>query len=46
MNLPRLTIPNAKQQLNKDEKLKLTTSASYLTKEADAFIEFIKNRKK
>lgn len=46
MNLPRLTIPNAKQQLNQDEKLELTTSAPYLKKEADAFIEFIKNRKK
>lgn len=45
MNLPRLTIPNAKQQVNDAGKLELTTSAPYLMKEADAFIDFIKSRK-
>jgi len=45
MNVPRLTIPNAMQQLDKDGKLELKASAPYLVKEADAFIEFIKNRK-
>ncbi|MBC3797294.1 NADPH-dependent FMN reductase [Acetobacterium tundrae] len=45
MNVPRLTIPNVMQQLNKDGKLELTASAPYLEKEADAFIAFIKNKK-
>lgn len=45
MNVPRLTIPNAMQQVNEDGKLELTVSAPFLTKEADALIEFIKNRK-
>ena len=45
MNVPRLTIPSAKQQLNVDGKLELTTSAPYLIKEADAFIDFIKKNK-
>ncbi len=45
MNLPRLTIPNAMQQVNQDGKLELTTSAPYLTKQADAFLAFIRNRK-
>jgi len=45
MNVPRLTIPNVMQQLNKDGKLELTASATYLEKEADAFIAFIKNKK-
>jgi chromate reductase len=41
MNTPRLTIPNVQQQLNKDGKLELTTSAPYLQKQAEAFLEFI-----
>ncbi|SHK13728.1 NADPH-dependent FMN reductase [Desulforamulus aeronauticus DSM 10349] len=45
MNLPRLTIPNAMQQVNQDGKLELTTSAPYLIKQADAFLAFIRNRK-
>ncbi|MEA4814223.1 MAG: NADPH-dependent FMN reductase [Oscillospiraceae bacterium] len=44
MNLPRLTIPNAAQQLDKDGTLQLTSSAPYLQAQADAFITFIKNR--
>ena len=44
MNSPRLTIPNAAQQLDKDGMLQLTSSAAYLQKQADAFISFLKNR--
>lgn len=43
MNSPRLTIPNAAQQLNKDGRLELTTSAPYLQKQVEAFITFIRN---
>lgn len=43
MNLPRLTIPNAAQQLDKDGLLQLTSSAAYLQAQAEAFINFIKN---
>ncbi len=41
MNTPRLTIPNVQQQINKDGKLELTTSLSFLEKQADAFLKFI-----
>jgi len=44
MNLPRLTIPNAAQQLDQDGMLRLTSSAPYLQKQAEAFIAFITNR--
>lgn len=44
MNIPRLTIPNAAQQVNGDGVLELTTSARYLYKEADSFIDFINRR--
>ena len=44
MNVPRLTIPNAMQQVNENGKLELTTSIKFLEKEADAFIDFIKNK--
>lgn len=43
MNLPRLTIPNAVQQLDKDGVLQLTSSAPYLQKQAEAFISFIRS---
>ena len=43
MNSPRLTIPNAAQQLNKDGRLELTASAPYLQKQVEAFITFIRN---
>lgn len=43
MNSPRLTIPNAAQQVNEDGRLELTTSAPYLQKQAEAFITFIRN---
>ncbi len=43
MNSPRLTIPNAAQQTNADGRLELTTSAPYLQKQAEAFINFIRN---
>jgi chromate reductase len=45
MNAPRLTIPNALQQVNKNGKLELTASASYLDKQVQAFLKFIRSRK-
>ncbi|MBE6068515.1 MAG: NAD(P)H-dependent oxidoreductase [Clostridium lundense] len=44
MNVPRLTIPNAMQQVNENGKLELTISAPFLEQQADAFIDFIKNK--
>jgi len=44
MNSPRLTIPTAGQQLNEDGKLLLTSSAPYLEKQAQAFINYIMDR--
>ena len=41
MNAPRLVIPNATQQTDADGKLALNASASYLEKQAKAFIDFI-----
>jgi chromate reductase len=41
MNVPRLTIPNAMQQLNSKGKLELKTSYPYLEKQANAFLKFI-----
>lgn len=45
MNYPRLTIPNAMQQLDSNGKLVLKTSLPYLEKQANAFIDFIKRRR-
>ncbi|WP_027398391.1 NADPH-dependent FMN reductase [Anaerovorax odorimutans] len=45
MNSPRLTIPNALQQINKDNRLELTDSTPYLQKQADAFINFIQSKR-
>ena len=44
MNYPRLTIPNAEQQTDGDDRLALTVSAPYLEKQANAFIRFIEKR--
>ena len=44
MNVPRLTIPNAMQQVDDQDKLTLTTSYPYLEKQADAFINFVQRR--
>lgn len=41
MNAPRLTIPNAGQQVNEDGRLALTTSAPYLAKQVEAFLRFV-----
>ncbi len=41
MNAPRLTVANATQQLDADGRLALSTSAPYLKKQADAFLNFI-----
>jgi len=41
MNQPRLTIPSASQQADKDGHLTLTVSAPYLEKQAQAFVGFI-----
>ena len=43
MNVPRLTIPNAMTQLDENGKLTLTTSAKFLEKQAEAFLEFVEN---
>lgn len=45
MNVPRLTIPNAQQQVNQIGQLELIASAPYLEKQAKAFISFIKTLK-
>lgn len=44
MNYPRLTIPNAMQQLDGEGKLTLKSSYTYLEKQVNAFLEFVKNR--
>jgi chromate reductase len=44
MNAPRLTIPNAMQQVDNQGKLALKESYPYLEKQADAFIRFIQSR--
>lgn len=41
MNVPRLTIPYAMQQLDSDGKLALKQSKPYLEKQVDAFLDFI-----
>lgn len=41
MNYPRLTIPNAMQQLDPSGKLELKESYHYLEKQANAFIKFL-----
>ena len=41
MNVPRLTIPTAMQQLDDQGKLVLKASYPYLEKQADAFLKFI-----
>lgn len=46
MNYPRLTIPNAAQQTNEQEKLVLNASAPYLQKQADAFLRFLEKQRK
>ena len=45
MNQPRLAIPNAMQQTDKNGRLALTTSAPLLEKQAEEFLQFIKNSK-
>ena len=45
MNVPRLTIPNAQQQVNQIGQLELIASAPYLEKQATAFISYIKTLK-
>lgn len=45
MNVPRLTIPNAQQQVNQSGQLELIASAPYLEKQATAFISYIKTLK-
>lgn len=41
MNLPRLTIPNAGQQVNQAGQLELTASAPYLQKQVEEFLAFL-----
>jgi chromate reductase len=45
MNAPRLTIPNAFQQADKEGHLMLTTGARLLQKQAKAFVAFIRSRR-
>ena len=45
MNQPRLTIPNANQQMNESGDLVLTTSAPLLEKQTQAFIRFIQEQR-
>lgn len=44
MNSPRLTIPNAMQQVDNQGKLSLKTSYPYLEKQVNAFINFVQSR--
>lgn len=44
LNYPRLTIPNAGQQLDAEGRLALGVSLSYLEKQAEAFVKFIQSR--
>ena len=45
MNTPRLTIPNATEQLDKQGKLSLTISRPFLEEQAEAFIAFVRGRR-
>lgn len=42
MNVPRLTIPNVGNQLDVDDQLVLNESESYLKRQAEAFVKYIK----
>jgi chromate reductase len=44
MNVPRLVIPHARQQLDDEGKLALKSSLPYLERQANAFISFIEKR--
>ena len=44
MNYPRLTIPKAENQLDKDGRLILNDSAKFLEAQANAFLKFILNK--
>lgn len=41
MNVPRLTIPNAMEQVDNQGKLIIKSSYPYLVKQADNFIDLI-----
>jgi chromate reductase len=45
MNVPRLTIPNAGEQLDDNDKLALKSSARYLERQADTFLRFLADGK-
>ena len=45
MNQPRLTIPSAMQQTDKEGRLALTDSLPFLEKQAQSFVQFIINSK-
>jgi chromate reductase len=44
MNAPRLTIPNARGQLDSQGRLALKASDPYLEKQTNAFLDFIQSR--
>ena len=45
MNVPRLTIPYAMEQVDDNGKLSLDKSKRYLERQVNAFIDFIQKRK-
>lgn len=45
MNVPRLTVPNAMEQMDSQGKLLLKDSFPYLERQVNAFIDFVKNMK-
>jgi len=46
MNVPRVTIPNAMEQLDNQGKLSLNISYPYLEEQTNAFIDFVQKRMK
>ncbi|QIB70451.1 NAD(P)H-dependent oxidoreductase [Aminipila butyrica] len=45
MNMPRLTVPSAMQQLDEQGKLALTSSKPFLEAQAEAFVSFVQAKK-
>lgn len=44
MNVPRLTIPTARKQLNEGGQLSLTTSAPFLEGQVNAYLKFLEEK--
>ncbi len=45
MNIPRLTVPNAMEQVDAQGKLALDRSLPFLKKQADSFLSFVEKRR-